>query len=628
MLSLLAGSLQAPGAIDAVGTAASFNTPAGVVQGTSGDIFVADTGNHTIRRIAPDGTVSTFAGKAGEAGFVDGAGATARFNQPQRLALGTQGELYVTDRVNCSVRRVSPAGVVSTLAGVPGQCTSVDGNASSARFNFPIGIALDATGNVYVGDSGAVRKIDAAGLVSTTIAGCTGANDAQRACAPNEITGLAFDAAGNLYIAGGGSLEAFVAGGSVRRVDARGAASPWANVIGGVLTLPNVRSVVALPNGDVLAAVGSDGARFASPSSSIRRIDRDGNVTTFAGQAADYQFGYVDGPAGASRLWRPQQLALGVGGRVLVADAGNHAIRQIDTLNNVSTIAGGAGNGYVDATGSAARFSRTVSIAAMTDGTLRVADDTNAVLRTVTPNGVVTTTPIDVRFAPPGDFAPAHVSSVAVSNEGRLYAGRALGNFSDFAEPDVNGRLVTVNTPGAGGGTSTITGGPGGSLYYQAFNGIFRKPPGADAAPLAALGNASVIARMAVEGAATLYYTAFNDNAVHAVDPTGRQFILAGDSEIAGRVDGSPGGARFDRPYALATDPAGNVYVSDLATVRRIGRDGQVTTLLDLAATPIAPVLVTFASPTSAVQGLAWSNGFLYLGLAAQNAIMKYGPLP
>ena len=78
----------------------------------------------------------------------------------------------------------------------------------------------------------------------------------------------------------------------------------------------------------------------------------------------------------------------------------------------------------------------------------------------------------------------------------------------------------------------------------------------------------------------------------------------------------------------MTADPAGNVYVSDVATVRRISRDGQVTTLLDVAATPIAPVLFTFGNPSSAVRGLAWSDGFLYLGLAAQNAIMKYGPLP
>jgi NHL repeat len=395
-----------------------------------------------------------------------------------------------------------------------------------------------------------------------------------------------------------------------------------------VLSLPNPRSVIALPTGDVLVAAGSDGARYSSPVSALQSIDPNGTVTTFAGQSAPFQFGNVGGPAASARFWRPQQLALGTGGRVLVADAGNHAIRQVDAAGNVSTIAGGAGNGYVDASGGAARFSRTTSLAAMPDGSLRVADGTNAVVRTVTAAGAASTTPLDLRLNVSGGPAPTRIPSVAASPEGTLYVGRVFGTSSDFGQSDPNGRVVTIATPRADGFNSAMAAGPGGSFYFQAFNGIFRKPPGADAVPLYALGNGSPILRMAIDAAATVYFTSSNDNAVHAVTAAGEHRVLAGDPAGAGRADGAGTAARFNRPYALAADAFGNVYVSDVATVRRIGPDGQVTTLIDLASTPIAPVLVQFGDAPSAVQGLAWSNGFLYLGLAGQNAVMKYGPMP
>jgi serine/threonine protein kinase, bacterial len=149
LVTTLAGSPTGrSGSTDGVGTNALFRTPRGLVTDSAGNVYVADSGNHTIRKISPQGAVSTLAGSAGEAGSADGAGASARFNQPWALAIDGSGNLYVTDRGNHTVRKVSPQGVVSTVIGRAGVPDLVLG-ALPAGLSFPAGIALHG-GRLYV----------------------------------------------------------------------------------------------------------------------------------------------------------------------------------------------------------------------------------------------------------------------------------------------------------------------------------------------------------------------------------------------------------------------------------------------------------------------------------------------
>src|SRR5207237_1018476 len=136
-------------------------SPDGVAADGSGNVYVADTDNSTIRKITSAGVVSTLAGTAGSAGSADGTGSAARFNYPQGVAVDGSGNVYVADTDNNTIRKITSAGVVSTLAGTAGSTGGVDGTGSAAQFYSPYGVAVDGSGNVYVADtySYAIRKI-------------------------------------------------------------------------------------------------------------------------------------------------------------------------------------------------------------------------------------------------------------------------------------------------------------------------------------------------------------------------------------------------------------------------------------------------------------------------------------
>ena len=125
---------------------------------SSGNVYVADTGNDTIRKITPAGVVTTLAGSAGNVGSADGTGSAARFYYPLGVAVDSSGNVYVADTDNYTIRQITPAGVVTTLAGLAGNSGSADGTGSAARFYYPSGVAVDSTGNVYVADSTTTRS--------------------------------------------------------------------------------------------------------------------------------------------------------------------------------------------------------------------------------------------------------------------------------------------------------------------------------------------------------------------------------------------------------------------------------------------------------------------------------------
>lgn len=158
VVSTFAGSGTA-GNTNGAGAGASFNQPYGIVMDKSGNLYVTEVNNHDIRKIAADGTVSTYVG-SGQTGLVNGTGTAARLNYPMGLAIDGDGTLYVADSGNNSIRRVTTGGVTTTLAGI-GIAGAVDGDSDSAEFKSPNGVAVDASGNVYVADNGnsKIRKI-------------------------------------------------------------------------------------------------------------------------------------------------------------------------------------------------------------------------------------------------------------------------------------------------------------------------------------------------------------------------------------------------------------------------------------------------------------------------------------
>lgn len=208
-VSTLAGSPGARGAIDGTGSAARFNEPAGLAIGPEGQLYVADRGNGTLRVVTPDGEVSTLAGSSGHFGYSDGIGAAARFSRFNGVDVDSDGNVWIADTNNVTIRRVTPAGVVSTIAGVPGESAPVDGTGTNARFSFPYQLTVDSGDNVYVADGDStIRRVTPSGQVTTPIgganaAGCLdGIGTAARLWAPQ---GIATDINDRLLVADTGN---------------------------------------------------------------------------------------------------------------------------------------------------------------------------------------------------------------------------------------------------------------------------------------------------------------------------------------------------------------------------------------------------------------------------------------
>jgi sugar lactone lactonase YvrE len=317
MVSTLAGAAGSKGSTDATGAEARFAHPMGLAVAPDGTLFVVDEGAMTIRKITPPGTVTTLAGLTDGKGSTDGAGATAQFNHPVALAQDARGTLYVTDAENHTIRTVSSAGRVSTLAGAAGQKGSADGSGTAARFWRPQGIAVDANGTVYVADTEnhTIRKITTDGTVST-MAGAArrkGSADGPGATARFfHPAGVAVDGAGNVYVADNGNHT-------------------------------------------------------------IRKITAAGAVSTLAGQAR--QHGRTDGPGNQARFLFPNGVAVDALGNVYVADYLNASVRKISPTGEVSTLAGGLqASGHADGPGPAARFEGPSGIAVDARGVLYVTD--------------------------------------------------------------------------------------------------------------------------------------------------------------------------------------------------------------------------------------------------------------
>lgn len=235
ILSLFAGSEEEYGSTDGTGGQARFSGPEGLAVGPDGTVYVVDAGNYTIRKITPAAVVSTIAGTVKHSASVDGQGTAAAFCGPRQVAVDAQGTLYVTEIA--AVRKVTPQGAVSTLAGSNTlELGSVDGPALSARFQYPYGIAVDAAGNVYVADTQdhTIRKITPAGIVST-IAGSHGqagvADGVGTAARFNLPLGLAMATDGNLYVADYGNA-------TVRKITPDGTVSTFLGVAGICANVP------------------------------------------------------------------------------------------------------------------------------------------------------------------------------------------------------------------------------------------------------------------------------------------------------------------------------------------------------------------------------------------------------
>ncbi len=325
-LRTLAGA-TAQGATNGFGSNARFDYPTGVATDSAGNVYVADTQNSTVRKITPAGYVSTLAGLPGNYGSADGTGADARFSGPQGLAADSSGQLYVADTANGTIRLVTPAGAASTFAGEPGDCNSFDGPGASARFFHPEGVGLGPDSNLYVADTWnhTIRKITPAGLVSTLagLAGYSGSVDGTNSKARfYRPTGIAVDAATNLFV-----TDSF--NHTIRKLTPAGKVTTIAGLPGvwGSADGTNSTARFYLPQGISITG-GSDLFVTDSGNQTLRRISLDGTnwvVSTVAGLSG--LAGSANGAGNNARLYFPAGVALDRAGSIYVADSANNMLR-------------------------------------------------------------------------------------------------------------------------------------------------------------------------------------------------------------------------------------------------------------------------------------------------------------
>ena len=331
---------------------ATFDNPNDLVVDSAGNIFIADSNNHTIRKITPAGAVTTFAGLAGAPGSANGTGATARFHIPNGICVDGADNLYIADTYNHTIRKITPAAVVTTVAGLAGNNGHTDGNGSAARFNYPRGVASATTGILYVADTNnnTIRKITTAGDV-TTFAGValnSGWADGTGSGARfNSPFGICMDGGNGLYVADTGNF-------TIRHVTSGAVVTTYAGLhnthgsTDGVGPLARFYFVYHL-------SIDTGGNVFVCDSgATIRKIAPGGGVMTFAGTYNSQ--GTADGYGSAARFNFGPTVGGGTGGcyndtagNLYVADTGNFTIRKITPFADVTTIAGQAGiNGHAD----------------------------------------------------------------------------------------------------------------------------------------------------------------------------------------------------------------------------------------------------------------------------------------
>lgn len=292
---------------------ARFHNPAGLAVSPDGCLFVADMSNHTVRRISAAGAVTTFAGIPGQSGKVDGPAATARFNQPFFLAFDKATNLYVSELLNHTIRRITPTGQVSTFVGGDGQ------------FNRPAEMAFDAGGNLYVADTAnhVIRVVTPGGVVVTLAGrvGDGGSVDGRAANAqfyyPNSLT---VDAGANIYISDSGND-------TIRRITPAGDVSTLAGATRQKASVDGNGPIARFyqPYGLSLDSKGNllvaDSGNYT-----IRRISQAGEVTTVGGSPG--QAGTADGIGKSARFASPSAIVFGTNGTIYISDPFNHRVTR------------------------------------------------------------------------------------------------------------------------------------------------------------------------------------------------------------------------------------------------------------------------------------------------------------
>jgi uncharacterized repeat protein (TIGR01451 family) len=450
-------------------TSAELRYPYGVAVDTSGNLYIADYGNQRIRKVGASGTITTVAGNGSCCFSGDGGPATsAELYYPAGVAATAAGAFYIASGYGNRVRMVSTSGIIATVAGNGGSGFSGDGGAAtSAQLANPEGVAVDSSGNLYVADQGnvRVRKVSSAGVISTLLGGMVGDGGLGVFGALNQPSGVARDNAGNTYVADtiDNRVRKVALDGTISTVAGTGAAG-FSGDSG-----PAASARLNTPRGLAMDASGNlyiaDSTNFR-----VRKVAASGNISTVAGSGI-YGNSGAGGPATSARMGYPYGLAVDSSGNLYIADESNNLIWKVAASGTITTVAGNGTYGYSGDGGPAtgAEMSAPTGVAVDSAGNLYAADRYNDRVRMVSASGTITTVAGNGNCCFSGDGGPAtgaELSSptgVALDSAGNLY----IADSSRIRMVSPSGIITTA----AGGGSSGYSGDGG-----PAVNASFRTP--------------------------------------------------------------------------------------------------------------------------------------------------------
>ena len=657
-------------------------SPVGVATDGDGNVYVADTFHHRVLRISPDGTHETVAGNRNGLGGSSGDGGPAteaRFRNPRGLTFGPDGSLYISDTSNRKVRKIAPDGIITTVAGSGDTGSSGDGGpATEATFNSPWDVAIDSMGNLYIADlfNQKVRKVDSEGIVSTFAgtgeSGLMGDGGPASAAQISFPRGIAVGIASEVYIAGSrvrvvdteGVISTFAGGGSSTEngpptdyrllrpadvdVDSTGAVyianrdgqeilrstADFIERIAGSGTVgfagdggPALEASFNAPEGIAVSEVGGEMTIYVADTDNHRiRAVTDGMIRAVAGTA---HLAGDGGPATEALLFWPSDVALDEAGNLYIADRNNHVVRRLATDGTMTTVVGtgvrgtpapgapatesnltepqgvlvtsggdllisgtnnsqvirvdeggvvrafaGTGSFGFDGDGGPAgeaRLSSPVGLTEDSEGSVYIADSDGHRIRKVGPDLIINTVAGNGQRGTTGDGGAAteaalsFPSAVAVDQRGQVYVADRSNNRVRQVTP--GGIIDTV----AGGGTTNV-----GTDSVPALEASIRSPSGltidsGNGAPKGADSPADVLISSNFE-----IYRLAGDGIVRTI--AGGGFGFGGDG-------GQALGAALNNPRGMAIDADGNIYVADMVNnrvrkltplVTRIGKGGVV----------------------------------------------------
>ena len=584
-------------------------TPLGPVSGVAADatgqVFLSLSHANVVLRLAPDGQLSLYAGN-GLRGFSGDGGRAiqAMLNGPTALEVDSAGNLYIADTENNRVRKVSPQGFISTVAGgglLPGD----GGPATGVELSSPRDVALDAAGNLFIAGFNRIRKVTPNGIITTVAGGGSQPGDGipatQAALRPWSV---AVDGSGNLFIAETVDHR-------VRKINTAGIISTVAGTgrcehspDGGLaartsLCLP---TYVELDGGGNLLIADAESGR-------VRKVNPDGTITTLVGMGQG-GFNGDGGPAIRARLALPQQLSQDRSGSLYIADQENHRLRKVTPDGMIRTVAGNGARFRFGGDGGPARgalLSTPIAVAVDPAGSVFIADQKNFCVRKVSPDGIIRSVAGNGQLGHSGDGGQATEASLntpsglALDSAGNLF----VADGSHIHKVSPNGIITTIagsDSPGLPG-----DGGPASKASFVYAFGV------------------------AVDSGGNLYIADPDSHRVRKVGRDGIINTIAGTGEPGFSGDGGPATqAQLRRPFGVAVDAAGNLYIADANNlrIRRVSANGIITTVAGngregLYSGEGGPATQATLSVTSGV-GLD-SAGNLYIADTGGQAVRRVG---